>query len=318
MSTPRDMFPFLTEHQYAIAESLRQAVGDNLAIAMLREAGSPEGQGDLLHAFAAHDSETVRDSPTMRPRTVKLQVPKYSGKDSENLLRWLVQVEKGANALLLTSESMRVDYALSFLGGRAEDWALTRCMSDPHCFPTYASFELQLKDMFLPPNCDFRARSEFLASKQGSKPLLSYIQELRVLLATLVEPISESTKVTVFMRGVRVGPARTQLFRMYPQSLEEAFKIAQTEEYSHAMARGVSPAMTVDPNDMDVSSTEARDLSKTKCFNCGRLGHMSRACPLPRRANDNRTRGDNNFGRRNDNRRVSFTPRVRQGNAHSQ
>jgi hypothetical protein len=345
------MFPFLTEQQYAIADSLRRAVGDNLAIAMLREAGSPESQGELLHAFASHGSEQAAEASLLqdqldrglsemhnlteashrlqrendslhqssdRPRAVKLKVPRYEGKDSENLLRWLVQVKKGAEALQITSGPVQIDYALSHLGGRAEDWALTQCMANPHCFPSYESFVSQMKEMFLPPNCDFQTRAQFLSSKQGSKTLLAYIQELRVLSASLVEPIPESTKVTVFMRGIKTGPARTQLFRVYPQTLEEAFKIAQSEEYSHSMARSSAPPAYADPNDMDVSALEARDHSAVKCFSCGRMGHMSRECRSKRVPDSRPARQPFDRSNRSGGRGYSFASRARSGNAKTQ
>ncbi|KAG2920878.1 hypothetical protein PC116_g7243 [Phytophthora cactorum] len=39
------------------------------------------------------------------------------------------------------------------------------------------------------------------------------------------------------MDGLRVGPARTQLFRMQASTMEEAIQTALQEEYSHKQAR---------------------------------------------------------------------------------
>ncbi|GMF53773.1 unnamed protein product [Phytophthora fragariaefolia] len=61
---------------------------------------------------------------------------------------------------------------------------------------------------------------------------------MRVLTAALVgNPLPEHIKVTVFMDGLRVGPARTQLFRVHANTIEEAIQIALQEEYSHRQAR---------------------------------------------------------------------------------
>ncbi|POM79836.1 Gag protein [Phytophthora palmivora] len=61
---------------------------------------------------------------------------------------------------------------------------------------------------------------------------------MRVLAASLVgNPLPEHIKVTVFMDGLKVGPFRTQLFRVHANAIEEAIQIALQEEYSHRQAR---------------------------------------------------------------------------------
>ncbi|POM79009.1 Pol protein [Phytophthora palmivora] len=61
---------------------------------------------------------------------------------------------------------------------------------------------------------------------------------MRALAASLVgNPLPEHIKVTVFMDGLKVGPSRTQLFRVHANTMEEAIQIALQEEYSHRQAR---------------------------------------------------------------------------------
>ena len=75
-------------------------------------------------------------SPSSKMRTVKLDVAKYEGKDSDNLLRWLLKVSIAAEAQLISDDDMRVAFAMSHLGGRAEEWAYTQRLADSNCFPT--------------------------------------------------------------------------------------------------------------------------------------------------------------------------------------
>ncbi|GMF35141.1 unnamed protein product [Phytophthora fragariaefolia] len=118
---------------------------------------------------------------------------------------------------------------------------------------------------------------------------------MRVLTAALVgNPLPEHIKVTVFMDGLIVGPARTQLFRVHANTMEVAIQIALREEYSHRQARtpattwqgnsapgsaqGGSPrnGATSGPVPLELGLAEQRDI---RCFGCGRLGHMKRVCP---------------------------------------
>ncbi|POM62093.1 hypothetical protein PHPALM_28792 [Phytophthora palmivora] len=107
------------------------------------------------------------------------------------------QVELAMDAALISTERLRVAIALSNLRGRA-------------------------KTSFLPANYEYRQRSLLLACKQGKRELHEYIQEMRVLAASPVgNPLPEHIKVTVFMDGLKVGPSRTQLFRVHGNTMED-------------------------------------------------------------------------------------------------
>ncbi|POM58854.1 Gag protein [Phytophthora palmivora] len=61
---------------------------------------------------------------------------------------------------------------------------------------------------------------------------------MRVPSASLVgDPLPEHINVTVFMDGLKVGPFRTQLFRVHANTMEEAIQIDRQEEYRHRQAR---------------------------------------------------------------------------------
>ncbi|ETV89238.1 hypothetical protein H257_00595 [Aphanomyces astaci] len=138
--------------------------------------------------------------------------------------------------------------------------------------------------MFLPPNSDVRYRSKYLACKQWKRPLQEFIHDLRFLAANIndEESLPEFLRVAVYMDGLDQGPARTQLFRAYPDTFEEAVRIALSESVSSSFAHA-----RADSSDMNVSMfTQALD--DRTCFNCGRPGYFSRACPVPSRVGVNR------------------------------
>ena len=66
-------------------------------------------------------------------------------------------------------------------------------------------------------------RSRFLSTRQGKNEFSDYIQELRTLIAAIqIDHLLEVVHVTVFMKGLRTGPARTEVFRVHPTTLEGA------------------------------------------------------------------------------------------------
>ncbi|POM60084.1 Gag protein [Phytophthora palmivora] len=140
------------------------------------------------------------------------------------------------DAALISTERLRVAFDLSNLGGRAKAWAYTREATSPDCFTTWAQLCEQLGAAFLPASYIYRQHSRFLACKQGKRELHQYIQEMRVLAASLVEnPLPEHIKVTVFVDGV--GPSRMRLFHVHASAMDEAIQIALQKNYSHRQAR---------------------------------------------------------------------------------
>ncbi|POM74136.1 Gag protein [Phytophthora palmivora] len=134
----------------------------------------------------------------VQPKPLRLKVNPYEGKGGENLHFWVREVELVMDAALISTERLRVAFALFNLGGRAKTWAYTR-----------------------------EATTPALALKQGKRELHDYIQEMRVLAASLVgNPLPEHIKVTLFMDGRKVGPSRTQLFRVHAEIMEKAIQIA--------------------------------------------------------------------------------------------
>ena len=237
-------------------------------------------------------------------------------------------------ARLIDVEDAKVGFAISQLSGRAKDWALGLKLTDPECFPDYATFKHKLRATFEPTQHEFRARTDFLSLRQGSRSLHDYIQDLRFLISCCIEvPIDPLTQITRFMMGLNAGPIRDEVYRHEYETLDEAIRKALETEFrvrrSHYdLSRGKSfgrpnasrsntSSNSSGPTPMDISTINtsnrrnitgsARDRSRDSCHNCGEIGHWSPDCSQPRRSRvQSRPNGNSN---RFNNQRSNDSPR---------
>ncbi|KAG2916681.1 hypothetical protein PC117_g17678 [Phytophthora cactorum] len=163
---------------------------------------------------ATTTAASVTRERSTRPKPLLVSVKTFEGKDGENLLLWTREVDMAMESALLQNEQQCVALAISKLGGRARKWALT-CGTSA-----------------------YRIQSRFLATQQGKKDLLDYVQELRTLIAgTAADPLPEAITLTVFMEGLRTSAGRTEVFRVHSSSSEEAVSVALNAEHSFRSAR---------------------------------------------------------------------------------
>lgn len=320
----RDAFPHLTDDQYCALPRIQKALGAVVVHALMTM--EPAQQVDSINKFIVNEQEVVQSAynralherppqvvqaPAPPPQVIhvpaapvnvqvqqpperarvpqlKLDVSKYHGEGKENLARWLTEVNMALDARQIVRDDYKVAFAMSNLRGRAKDWAFGCKMRDSDCFESYYQFVETLKAAFEPPKTEFRLKAQLLAIKQGNKNLYDYVQKIRFLVAGITtNPVDEDTLVSIFLQGLKDGPVRTHLFRMYPNNLEEAISIALQEEFSRTQAMRQNMMATPrpqprDPMAMDLSSAEAQmkssDKSRIECFRCKKLGHYARDC----------------------------------------
>lgn len=230
----------------------------------------------------------VRDD---KPKPIKLDVTLFEGKDGENLLRWFLEVEVALEAALVKDDPLKVAFAMSFLKKRSvvHEWAYTTLLENRSVFPSWETFKEKLYIFHQGKHMAHNHRARFLACKQEKRTVYAYIQSIRQLSAS-VEQMDETTKVTVLMEGLNIGPVRTQLFRINPPSFAEACRIALEEDNSYKRSGFKrTPAGEGGATPMDLGALDMDRPRTIRCYNCNLMGHMSKDCRKPRRKDDGRS-----------------------------
>uniref|UniRef100_H3GPY2 Integrase catalytic domain-containing protein n=1 Tax=Phytophthora ramorum TaxID=164328 RepID=H3GPY2_PHYRM len=238
-----EQFAHLRPNQQDGLKKLMSLLGPE-GVAHLASQG-PDAINARLEAFSSYENAllehlqqkmtAVTASTTPKPasdgapraKPLMVSVKTFEGKEGENILLWIREVEMAMASAILQTEQQRVALVVSKLGGQARD-----------AFPSWEQLKLQLSRVFSPPNQAYHVRSRFLATRQGTKELVDFVQELRTLIAGMAaDPLPEAVTVTIFMEGLRTGVARTEVFRVHPTSFEEAVSVALNAEFNFKSAR---------------------------------------------------------------------------------
>ncbi|KAG3102447.1 hypothetical protein PI125_g14169 [Phytophthora idaei] len=147
-------FPHLNDSQY---ESVRKMAGI-FGIDALQSlvAATPAEQVERVNAFDIYERGFIAHvRGSMQPpmvevkpshqKPLRLKGNPYEKREGENLHFWVREVELAMDAALISTEQLRVAFALTNLSGRAKSWEYTREATTPGCFASWAQLCEQLR-----------------------------------------------------------------------------------------------------------------------------------------------------------------------------
>ncbi|GMG15238.1 unnamed protein product [Phytophthora fragariaefolia] len=155
----------------------------------------------------------------------------------------------------------------------------------------YEVFQGELRQVFEPPQNEFRSRAEFLDLQQGMLDVHAYVQRARYLVSNIVtNPIDEAKKVVTFMKGLRDGPVKTYLFREYPGAGLPAGDAVERVDIGHAVSKTAAPSESHShckkkddkPNLFTLKVNSKRESSLRALVDCGASNNFVRLQSLAR------------------------------------
>ncbi|CAG8665329.1 15384_t:CDS:2, partial [Dentiscutata heterogama] len=137
---------------------------------------------------------------------LSVQLPVFHGKQDENVMTWLLQVDLLYKARKIENEE-RLQYIITGLKDAALQWYLNKVQAytDQTLFESWKDFSKEIKLAFQPPQ---------------------HQQYLRNILGQ-VESMDEADKILYFTEGLKAATKAEVSYRS-PENLEEAIRLATT------------------------------------------------------------------------------------------
>lgn len=258
------------------------------------------------------------------PKDGKLDVkalPQFYGKvGSDNVDKFVDQMERAFNAFSVHSNERRVYYASNQFCGTASNWWFAKRQTNGSAWEqtlTWEEFKDLLQQQFKPVDFNLLIRDKLENLRQHTSAD-EYTNKFMDLVSQLPD-MSEDDRIHRYLRGLKNKTA-AHVRATQPQRLQDAIDSATTFDHSYFGRHGHATGnehrerpTRQQPDNMEVDTTQFRQAATgqqqraetRECYNCGKKGHLKATC-WKRKQNQptqqqGRRPGDNNH-RGNDRR----------------
>lgn len=222
------------------------------------------------------DRKLVQTVKTVTP-------PKFNG-DMDEAVIWLLSFKEVSDTNLWTDD-MRVRQVPQALTQGAKSWFRTTWKGQPF---TWSEFEDRFKQTFLRQNISDHLRMKLENLKQGpSQDLLSYYFSALELCSLADSSMPEYVIINKIIDGMKFGPRRA-IRLTHPRTIlevQQAVKDYTADEETTDKKEDKNNSRGRRNNTSSPATTNDKAETKPRgvCWNCDEKGHLSSACPKPKK-----------------------------------
>lgn len=211
------------------------------------------------------------------------KLPKFSGKNSENVVRWLTKVTNELNVFKLT-DAQKLLMVPSVLLDDARQWYVNNL----DIIIDWATFSREIQKAFSSPVHRNLAIKQIGNRVQGmEESVLHYYHEVMELCDMIDQEMKDELKVGYLLAGVKLS-LQKEVMRKNPKTPKEFLTVAQEEEkldlsiniqMNHDLTSTIDSLSAIKSGNKSSLPYKPMNTQRPiRCFNCRKIGHIARNC----------------------------------------